>query len=92
MFLYGETFAGPRAVGFVFIWVALALYTAEGLWAGRRAVAARQRRQRKPTGNGNAAACWRCHVAGSAPAHGGLITQSPSSAYSASASSYQKPK
>ena len=40
-FLYGETFAGPRAVGFVFIWVALALYTAEGLWAGRRAAAAR---------------------------------------------------
>ena len=37
VFLYGETFAGPRAVGFVFIWVALALYTAEGLWAGRRA-------------------------------------------------------
>lgn len=41
VFLYGETFAGPRAVGFVFIWVALALYTAEGLWAGRRAAAAR---------------------------------------------------
>ena len=33
--------AGPRAVGFVFIWVALLLYTAEGLWAGRRAAAAR---------------------------------------------------
>lgn len=41
VFLYGEPFAGPRAVGFVFIWVALALYTAEGLWAGRRAAAAR---------------------------------------------------
>ena len=41
VFLYGETFAGPRAVGFVFIWVALARYTAEGLWAGRRAAAAR---------------------------------------------------
>ena len=41
VFLYGEPFAGPRAVGFVFIWVALALYTAEGLWAGRRATAAR---------------------------------------------------
>lgn len=39
VFLYGETFAGPRAVGFVFIWVALALYTAEGLWAGRAAAA-----------------------------------------------------
>lgn len=41
VFLYGEPFAGPRAVGFVFIWVALALYTAEGLWAGRRAAVAR---------------------------------------------------
>ena len=41
VFLYGEPFAGPRAVGFVFIWVALALYTAEGLWAGLRAAAAR---------------------------------------------------
>ena len=40
VFLYGEPFAGPRAVGFVLIWVALALYTAEGLWAGRRAAAA----------------------------------------------------
>ena len=40
VFLYGETFAGPRAVGFVRIWVALALYTKEGLWAGRRAAAA----------------------------------------------------
>ena len=41
VFLYGEPFSGPRAVGFVLIWVALALYTAEGLWAGRRAAAAR---------------------------------------------------
>ena len=41
VFLYGEAFSGPRAVGFVLIWVALALYTAEGLWAGRRAAAAR---------------------------------------------------
>lgn len=40
VFLYGEPFAGPRAVGFVLIWVALALYTMEGLWAGRRAAAA----------------------------------------------------
>ena len=40
VFLYGETFAGPRAVGFVLMWVALALYTMEGLWAGRRAAAA----------------------------------------------------
>ena len=40
VFLYGEPFAGPRAVGFVLIWVALVLYTMEGLWAGRRAAAA----------------------------------------------------
>ena len=40
VFLYGEPFSGPRAVGFVLIWVALALYTMEGLWAGRRAAAA----------------------------------------------------
>ncbi len=37
VFLYNEPFAGPRAVGFAFIWTALVLYTAEGLWAGRRA-------------------------------------------------------
>ena len=48
VFLYGETFAGPRAVGFEFIWVALALYTAEGLWAGRRAAAAPPRSGRRP--------------------------------------------
>ena len=41
VFLFGESFAGPRAVGFVLIWLALALYTMEGLWAGRRAAAAR---------------------------------------------------
>ena len=40
VFLTGETFAGPRAVGFVFIWVALALYTAEGLWAAAARAAA----------------------------------------------------
>lgn len=37
VFLYNEPFAGPRAVGFAFIWTALVLYTAEGLWVGRRA-------------------------------------------------------
>ena len=41
VFLYGETFAGPRAQGFVLIWAALALYTAEGVWAGRRVAATR---------------------------------------------------
>ena len=45
VFLYGEPFSGPRAVGFVLIWVALALYTAEGLWAGRRAALKNQAKQ-----------------------------------------------
>lgn len=37
VWLYGEPFAGPRAVGFVLIWVALAIYTAEGWWVRRNA-------------------------------------------------------
>lgn len=41
VFLYGEAFAGPRAQGFVLIWSALALYTVEGLWTGRKAAAGR---------------------------------------------------
>jgi len=32
VWLYGEPFAGPRVLGFVLIWTALALYTAEGWW------------------------------------------------------------
>ncbi len=48
VFLYGETFSGPRAVGFALIWVALALYSAEGLWAGRRAAAAKAADVRAP--------------------------------------------
>jgi len=34
--LYGEPFAGPRVAGFVLIWLALALYSAEGLWQATR--------------------------------------------------------
>ncbi|MBB5389878.1 MULTISPECIES: EamA family transporter RarD [unclassified Herbaspirillum] len=30
--IYGESFAGDRAVGFSVIWLALAVYSAEGLW------------------------------------------------------------
>ena len=30
VWLYGEPFAGPRALGFVLIWTALAIYTGEG--------------------------------------------------------------
>jgi chloramphenicol-sensitive protein RarD len=42
VFLYNESFAGPRAVGFVLIWAALALYTAEGLWAARQNAAGKK--------------------------------------------------
>lgn len=40
VFVYGEPFAGPRAVGFALIWLALVLYSAEGLWFSRKAAAA----------------------------------------------------
>lgn len=36
VWLYDEPFAGPRVMGFVLIWIALALYTAEGWRHGRR--------------------------------------------------------
>ncbi|MBT0570381.1 EamA family transporter RarD [Curvibacter sp. CHRR-16] len=39
VFVYGEPFAGPRAVGFSLIWLALLLYSAEGLWFSRKAAA-----------------------------------------------------
>lgn len=32
VWLYGEPFAGPRVLGFVLIWTALVIYTAEGWW------------------------------------------------------------
>nr|WP_198984632.1 EamA family transporter RarD [Herbaspirillum sp. ASV7] len=35
--LYDEPFAGRRAIGFCVIWVALAVYSAEGLWRFMRA-------------------------------------------------------
>ncbi|MBL0243754.1 MAG: EamA family transporter RarD [Rhodoferax sp.] len=37
VWLYDEPFAGPRVMGFVLIWIALALYTAEGWRHARRA-------------------------------------------------------
>lgn len=40
VFAYGESFSGPRAVGFVLIWLALLVYSVEGLWVGRRAAGA----------------------------------------------------
>ena len=32
----GEPFGRERAIGFGFIWIALALYAGEGLWRSRR--------------------------------------------------------
>jgi chloramphenicol-sensitive protein RarD len=40
VFVYGEPFTAQRAVGFVLIWTALALYSAESLWRWRRDQAA----------------------------------------------------
>ena len=37
VWLLGEAFEGPRVWGFVAIWAALALYSLEGWWQGRRA-------------------------------------------------------
>ncbi len=36
VWLYAEPFAPARAVGFGLIWIALLLYSADGLWQGRR--------------------------------------------------------
>lgn len=35
IFLYGEPFAGPRVLGFCFIWLALVLYAGDGAWRAR---------------------------------------------------------
>lgn len=37
VWVFHETFPQARLIGFAIIWSALALYVAEGLWAGRRA-------------------------------------------------------
>lgn len=34
--VFKEPFSGPRVVGFVLIWSALALYAADGVWRGRK--------------------------------------------------------
>lgn len=36
VWLYGEPFGGPCVVGFVLIWAALVVYTAEGWWRSRQ--------------------------------------------------------
>jgi chloramphenicol-sensitive protein RarD len=35
--LYHEPFGGARAIGFVFIWTALAIYAVDGVWRSRKA-------------------------------------------------------
>ena len=42
VFLYGEPFAGARAVGFCIIWAGLAVFVADGLLRSRRAAPARR--------------------------------------------------
>jgi chloramphenicol-sensitive protein RarD len=41
VFFYGEAFTPARLIGFSFIWLALAVYTAEGFLVRRRRLAAR---------------------------------------------------
>jgi chloramphenicol-sensitive protein RarD len=36
IFIYHEPFAGPRALGFVLIWVALVIYAGDGVWRARK--------------------------------------------------------
>jgi chloramphenicol-sensitive protein RarD len=43
IYLYHESFAGPRAAGFAMIWVALVIYAVDGLW--RAHVSARRQQE-----------------------------------------------
>ncbi|MBI3900417.1 MAG: EamA family transporter RarD [Gammaproteobacteria bacterium] len=36
VWLYHEPLSGPKLLGYALIWLALAIYTAEGLWSGRQ--------------------------------------------------------
>ena len=36
VFLFHEPFSGPRVIGFSLIWIALAIYAADGVWRARR--------------------------------------------------------
>ena len=47
VWLYNEPFTGPRVAGFALIWLALAVYTAEGLWVNR---APKKSTLKEPTG------------------------------------------
>ena len=44
--VFHEAFPLTRAIGFMFIWSALAIYAADGLWRGRNAAIARLALQR----------------------------------------------
>ena len=39
VWLYGEAFDPARAIGFYLIWLALVIYSLDGLWNGRRQLA-----------------------------------------------------
>ena len=38
VFVFGEPFSGPRVLGFVLIWTALAIYAGDGVWRSRKAL------------------------------------------------------
>ncbi len=38
VFVFGEPFSGPRVIGFVLIWSALAIYAGDGVWRSRKVV------------------------------------------------------
>ena len=38
VFVFGEPFSGPRVLGFVLIWTALAIYAGDGVWRSRKTV------------------------------------------------------
>jgi chloramphenicol-sensitive protein RarD len=46
VWLFHEPFAGPRLVGFVLIWLALVIYTAEGWLSMRRPASTEELAQR----------------------------------------------
>lgn len=49
VWLYGESFGGGRALGFIVIWSALVVYSLEGLWQARRVQSNRTRAGVKST-------------------------------------------
>jgi chloramphenicol-sensitive protein RarD len=39
IYLYHESFAGARAIGFALTWLALVIYAGDGIWRAHRATA-----------------------------------------------------